>query len=39
MSPSKNSPVPAPKHDEQTFAGFEHLEANYIYCPNQFFEV
>lgn len=24
---------------QQVFRGFEHLDANYIYCPNQFFEV
>ena len=23
----------------EAFGGFEHLDANYIYCPNQFFEV
>lgn len=26
-------------HTSRTFNGFEHLDANYIYCPNQFFEV
>ncbi len=26
-------------HSPQAFRGFERLDANYIYCPNQFFEV
>ncbi|MBT6154957.1 MAG: hypothetical protein HOH82_09765 [Planctomycetaceae bacterium] len=39
MSASKNVPAPAHRDGKQPFAGFEHLEANYIYCPNQFFEV
>ncbi len=32
------SPIPI-GHTSQAFRGFEHLDANYIYCPNQFFEV
>jgi len=26
-------------HSPQAFCGFENLDANFIYCPNQFFEV
>lgn len=39
MSPSNNVPVPAQQHDEEVFAGFQHPTANFIYCPNQFFDV
>lgn len=31
--------VPQLPDQGPTFEGFQHLDANYIYCPNQFFEV
>ncbi len=42
MSAASNDPVSALKSKNEgdtKFAGFEHPTANFIYCPNQFFDV
>ena len=42
MPAAKNPPPAAPTNVDsaaERFPGFEHFTANFLYCPNQFFDV
>ena len=37
--PAKQSASKPSQHPAEPFLGFEHFTANFVYCPNQFFDV